>query len=57
MSIPVEEISEIQTLMTMMGGKFIFLHNDFANEYNLRPEGATISTREDLVARRPGSSN
>ncbi len=57
MSIPEEEIAEIQTLMTMMGGKFIFLHNDFANEYNLRPEGATISTREDLVARRPGTSN
>jgi predicted amidohydrolase YtcJ len=57
MSIPEEQISEIQTLMTMMGGKFIFLHNDFANEYDLRPEGATISTYEDLVKRRSGSSN
>ena len=40
--------------MTMMGGKFIFLRTDFSNEYNLRPVGADISTREDLQARRPG---
>ncbi len=57
MSVPEEEISEIQTLMTMMGGKFIFLHTDFANEYDLRPEGAIISTYEELVNRRSGSSN
>ena len=51
-TVPVEEISEIQTLMTMMGGKFIFLRTNFANDYNLRPDGAVISTYEELRSRR-----
>ena len=53
MTMSVEDISEIGTLVTMIGGKFMFLHSDFANEYNLRPTGALISTLEDLQKRRP----
>ncbi len=53
MSMPPEEISEMRPLMTMKGGKFIFLRTDFSNEYNLKPVGAEISTLEELRARRP----
>ncbi len=53
MTIPEDDISETRSLLTLLGGKFIFLHTDFANEYNLRPAGAVISTLEDLEARRP----
>jgi hypothetical protein len=42
--------------MTMKGGEIIFLRTDFANENNLRPAGAEISTHEELLARRPGQS-
>ncbi len=54
MSMPEEEISEMRPLMTMKGGKFIFLRTDFSDEYNLKPIGAEISTFEELRARRPG---
>ena len=53
MAMPEEEIGEMRPLMTMKGGQFIFLRTDFANEYNLHPVGAEISTHEDLQARRP----
>ncbi len=57
MTIPELEISEIRPLMTMKGGKFIFLRTDFSNEYNLKPVGAEIGTLEELRARRPGGRN
>ena len=55
MSLPVEDISEIRPLLTMMGGRVVFLRTDFSDEHNLRPAGAAISTYEDLQARRPRS--
>jgi predicted amidohydrolase YtcJ len=59
MSVPEEEISEISSLMTMVGGRFVYLHPSFATEHNLRPASATIGTREELLKRRPsgGSSD
>ena len=56
MTMPEADISEIQALVTMIGGKFMFLHSDFANEYNLRPAGTLISTWENLRSRRPEKS-
>ena len=53
MTMPVLDISEMRPLMTMVGGKFVFLRTDFSNEYNLKPAGAAISTHEELLARRP----
>ena len=53
MSVQEEDISEILPLMTMMGGRFIFLRTDFSNEYDLKPASAEIGTREELRARRP----
>ena len=34
----------------------MFLHSEFANEYNLRPAGTLISTLEELRSRRPARS-
>jgi predicted amidohydrolase YtcJ len=56
MSIPEQDITAIRPLMTMMGGKFIFLHTDFSSEYNLKPAGTLISTHEELQKRRPAGS-
>ncbi len=53
MTMPPEDMSEIRSLLTLLGGKFIFVRTDFADEHNLRPEGAVVSTYEELVERRP----
>jgi hypothetical protein len=53
MTIPVEEVSEIQPQLTVVGGKIVFVHSNFANEYNLRPNGAVVSTYKELKAARP----
>jgi hypothetical protein len=37
----------------MVDGKIVFLHTNFANEYNLKPAGAMVSTYADLVKARP----
>ncbi len=56
MSLPEEDISEIRPLLTMMGGRVVFLRTDFSDEHSLRPAGAAISTYEELQARRPRSA-
>ena len=53
MTVPEGEISETRSLMTMLGGKMVFLDTGFAGEYNLSPDGALISTLEELEGRRP----
>jgi predicted amidohydrolase YtcJ len=52
MTIPAEEVSEIQPQLTIFDGKIVFAHTAFSNEYNLKPDGAVISTFKDLKARR-----
>ena len=52
LTVPEEEISETRSLMTLLGGKIIFLHSDFSREHNLRPEGTLVSTLEELRQRR-----
>ncbi len=56
LTVPEQEISETRSLMTMLGGKMVFLDTDFAGEYNLNPEGALITTLEELEGRRPERS-
>ncbi|MBI4446344.1 MAG: amidohydrolase family protein [Acidobacteria bacterium] len=51
LTIPESDISEIQVLVTAMGGRFRFVHPDFANENNFRPAGALILTREQIAQR------
>jgi len=52
LTIPPDQVSDIQPQLTMMNGKIVFVHTDFANEYSLRPSGAVVSTFKDLKARR-----
>jgi predicted amidohydrolase YtcJ len=54
MTIPDDQISEIAPQLTMVDGKIVYLHSAFANEYNLRPAGAMISTYKELVDRPRG---
>ena len=52
MTIPAEEVQNIHPQLTMLGGKMVYLHPQFAQEYNLKPSGAVIATYQDLFARR-----
>ena len=52
LTIPDDDISEIQPLLTVMDGKIVFVNTQFAQEYNLRPAGAVVSTYKDLIQRR-----
>jgi predicted amidohydrolase YtcJ len=56
MTIPEEDISEIRSLATILGGRFVYLHTNFSNEYSLKPAGTLISTPEELLKRRPAGS-
>ena len=53
MTVPEDDISQIRPLLTMLGGKVVFVRTDFANEQNLKPAGAVISTYDELQKRRP----
>ncbi len=53
LTIPSTEISEIQPQLTMVDGKFVFVHKDFSAETGLNPEGALITTYDELLERRP----
>jgi predicted amidohydrolase YtcJ len=53
MTIPEEQIGDIQPQVTIFDGRIVFVHSDFAREYNLRPSGALVSTYKDVLARRP----
>lgn len=52
MSIPVEEVSKIRPQMTVFDGRIVFVHPNFAAEYNLRPSGAVLQSYEELTKRR-----
>lgn len=53
MTVPEDEISQMRPMMTMLGGKILFVRTDFSAEQNLKPAGAIVSTFEDLQKRRP----
>jgi len=53
MAIRDEAVSEIRPQVTIFDGKIVFVHPQFAEEYNLRPSRAIVSTYEELKARRP----
>jgi len=52
MTIPEDDINNIQPQLTLLGGKMVFLTPAFSQEYNLKPAGATISTYQDLITLR-----
>ncbi|MBI4445340.1 MAG: amidohydrolase family protein [Acidobacteria bacterium] len=52
LTIPDEDVSEVQALMTICDGEIVHLHPKFSEEYNLKPPGATIATFAELFSRR-----
>lgn len=51
MAIPDSEFSEVQPLLTMLGGKVVFAQPSYASELNLKPENAVVATYKELRAR------
>jgi predicted amidohydrolase YtcJ len=52
MTVPDEEIHTIQPQINIFDGKIVYVHSKFADENNLKPAGALVSTYKDLVASR-----
>jgi predicted amidohydrolase YtcJ len=52
LTIPEDDIGNIQPQVTVFDGRIVFVHPSFAEEYSLRPEGAVIMTYDDLVKAR-----
>ncbi|MBI4484059.1 MAG: amidohydrolase family protein [Acidobacteria bacterium] len=44
-NVPVEEIATVYPLMTVLGGKAVFLHSEFAKELGLPPAGTQLKYR------------
>jgi predicted amidohydrolase YtcJ len=51
LTIPEDEISEIESNLTIMDGRIVYVNKNFAEEHNLRPAGAVISTYQELLRR------
>ena len=56
MTMPDDQVETMRPQLTMLGGKIIFVTTNFSNEYSLKPQGALISTYDDLLKRRPEGS-
>jgi hypothetical protein len=52
MTVPEEEIHALQPQINIFDGKIVFVHSQFAQENNLRPAGAMITSYKELVASR-----
>jgi predicted amidohydrolase YtcJ len=48
LTIPDDDIKNVRPLVTIFDGKIVFEQTSFANEYNLKPAGAVISTYDEL---------
>jgi predicted amidohydrolase YtcJ len=57
LAISSDDISELKPQITLVDGRIVYVHTDFARENNFRPAGSLVSTYEDLRARRPGGSD
>jgi predicted amidohydrolase YtcJ len=57
MTIPPEQINDIQPQLTVFNGKMIFLTPEFSKEYDLHPAGALVSTYAEQVKLRKGRRN
>jgi predicted amidohydrolase YtcJ len=52
LTIPGDDLDKIQPQLVVFDGKPVYVHTAFANEYNLKPAGAAVSTYQDLIKRR-----
>ena len=48
LTIPSDDIKNVRPVATIFDGKIVYLRTDFATEYSLRPQGAIISTYDEL---------
>ena len=48
LTIPDEQIKDVRPLITIFDGKIVFVNSDYANETNLKPAGAIISTFDEI---------
>ena len=55
LTMPEDDIGEMQPQLTMMDGKIKYVHRQFAQEYSLSGDGMIVSTMQDLEARRKPS--
>lgn len=51
LTIPEDEINKIESSLTIMDGRIVYVNKKFAEENNLRPAGAIISTFQELLDR------
>jgi predicted amidohydrolase YtcJ len=51
-TVPAEQIHTITPQLLVFDGKIRYLHTNFAQEYNMHPDGALISTYEELIKQR-----
>ncbi len=56
MTIPAEQFHTMQPQLTIFDGQIVFLHPQFAQEYNLSLKGPVAATYRDLEARRARSA-
>ena len=52
MTVSEEQIHTIQPQINIFDGKIVYVHSQFAQENNLTPTGAMVTTYKDLVASR-----
>ena len=57
LTVPGDDIGKLQPQLTLFDGRIVYVHPQFAQEYNLKPSGATIATYKDLIARRKRMTN
>ena len=52
LTVPEEQIGKLTPQLTLVDGKIRYVHTAFSKENNLKPEGAVVSTYDDLIKRR-----
>src|SRR5262249_37532017 len=52
MTIPEGEIHTVQPQINIFDGKIVYVHSQYAQENNFRPNGAFVSSYKELVANR-----
>jgi predicted amidohydrolase YtcJ len=57
LTMPGDDIGKIKPQLTVFDGRITFVHPDYSKANNLQPKGATISTYEELIARRKRMTN
>lgn len=57
LTVPAENIGNLQPQLTVFDGRIVYLHPQFAKESNLQTPGATVATYKDLIARRKRMTN